>query len=131
MGSPGNRKPLGKAADATKKPARHGGARPGAGGPKGANSAPATKRSKAAADRISAGIVIAENEYGELPPEATPLDVMIMAMRAEYKRAGAVAAHPYARDAAPYLHARIAQMELKNPEGQSFTVAFRWQGEES
>jgi hypothetical protein len=55
---------------------------------------------------------------------------MIMAMRAAYKNGGAIAAHPYARDAAPYLHARIAQMELTNPEGQSFTVAFRWQGEE-
>lgn len=130
---PANRKPLGKAADAVKKPARpgHGGPRKGAGAPKGANSAAATKRSKAAADRISAGIVIAEDEYGELPPEATPLDVMIMAMRAMYKKGGAIAAQPYARDAAPYLHARIAQMELKNPAGQAFTVAFRWEGEQT
>lgn len=130
---PANRKPLGKAADVKAKPARpgHGGPRKGAGAPKGSGSAAVTKRSKAVADRISAGIVIAEDEYGELPPEATPLDVMIMAMRAMYKKGGAIAAQPYARDAAPYLHARIAQMELKNPAGRAFTVAFRWQGEES
>lgn len=115
--------PLGK--DAAKKPARpgHGGAREGAGRP-----SPVRGRSKAAAERISAGILVVEEEYGELPPEATPLDVMVMAMRVAYRKGGAIAAQPYARDAAPYLHARIAQMELKNPEGQTFALAFTWAG---
>lgn len=53
---------------------------------------------------------------------------MVMAMRVAYRNGGALAAQPYARDAAPYLHARIAQMELKNPEGQTFALAFTWAG---
>lgn len=70
-----------------------------------------------------------EEEFGELPPEATPLDVMVMAMRAAYRKGGALAAQPYARDAAPYLHARIAQMELKSSDDKPFTLAFKWVGE--
>jgi hypothetical protein len=129
---PKNPRPLGKAADVVKKPARpgHGGARAGAGAPKGANSAAATRRSKAAADRISAGELVIKEEYGELPLDATPLDVMVMAMRVAYRTGGALAAQPYARDAAPYLHARIAQMELKNADdAKPFTLAFRWASE--
>jgi hypothetical protein len=125
---PRNPTPLGK--EATKKPARpgHGGKREGAGRPKNTG-APATRRSKAAADRISEGILAVEEEYGELPPEATPLDVMVMAMRVAYRKGGAIAAQPYARDAAPYLHARIAQMELKSSDDKPFTLAFKWVGE--
>ena len=120
-----NPTPLGKN-PTVKKPIRpgHGGKRPGAGRPE----SKATGRSKAAAERISAGILVVEEEFGELPPEATPLDVMIMAMRVMYKKGGAIAAQPFARDAAPYLHARIAQMELKNPEGQTFALSFQWAG---
>jgi hypothetical protein len=52
---------------------------------------------------------------------------MVMAMRVAYRTGGALAAQPYARDAAPYLHARIAQMELKNADdGKPFTLSFRW-----
>jgi len=65
-----------------------------------------------------------------LHPDATPLDVMILAMRLAYKKGGAISAQPYARDAAPYIHARIAQMELKNPKGEVFALAFRWANEE-
>lgn len=124
----GNPKPLGK--DATKKPARpgHGGPRAGAGRPKGTG-APATRRSTKVAERIQNGILAVEEEFGELPPEATPLDVMVMAMRAAYRKGGAIAAQPYARDAAPYLHARIAQMELKSSDDKPFTLAFKWVGE--
>ncbi len=113
--------------DATKKPARpgHGGKREGAGRP----ASKATQRSKAAADRIAEGILVIEEEYGELPPEATPLDVMVMAMRVAYRKGGAIAAQPYARDAAPYMHARIAQMELKSSDDKPFTLQFKWAGD--
>lgn len=119
-------KPLGKkAATQPLKPERRGGPRANAGRPP----SDAKKRSTAVADRIAKGVLLAEEE-GPLPDGATPLDVMVLAMRLAYKKGGAIAAQPYARDAAPYIHARIAQMELKNPSGQAFTVAFRWQGEE-
>lgn len=124
---PRNPTPLGK--DATKKPARtgHGGKREGAGRPP----SKATQRSKAAAERIAEGIDVIRNdgEPEELPPDATPLDVMVMAMRVAYRKGGAIAAQPYARDAAPYMHARIAQMELKSSDDKPFTLAFKWAGE--
>jgi hypothetical protein len=125
----GNPKPLGK--DATKKPARpgHGGPRAGAGRPKGSGVSPAVTRSTKVAARIHEGILAVEEEYGELPPEATPLDVMVMAMRVAYKKGGALAAAPYAEKAAPYMHARIAQMELKSSDDKPFTLAFKWVGE--
>lgn len=122
---PRNPTPIGK--EAAKKPARpgHGGKREGAGRPP----SKATQRSKAAAERIAEGILVIEEEYGELPPEATPLDVMVMAMRVAYRKGGAIAAQPYARDAAPYMHARIAQMELKSSDDKPFTLAFKWAGD--
>lgn len=127
---PAAKKPLGKAADVKTKPARpgRGGPRAGAGRPAGA----AAERSKSAANRLAQGMtyIEAHGEPEELHPDATPLDVMLMAMRVAYRLHGARAAHEYARDCAPYIHARIAQMELKNSEGQVFNVSFRWQGEE-
>lgn len=72
-----------------------------------------------------------DGEPEELPPDATPLDVMMMAMRVAYRKGGAIAAQPYARDAAPYVHARIAQMELKNPDhGKPLRISFRWLSDE-
>lgn len=121
-----NPTPLGK------KPAApgHGGARKGAGAPKGSNSAAATRRSKAVANAIAEGKRFLEEHDGtELPKDATPLDVMMMAMRKAYKLGGSIAATPYAEKCAPYIHARIAQMELKNPEGQVFALSFKWAGE--
>jgi hypothetical protein len=90
---------------------------------------PAVTRSTKVAARIHEGILAVEEEYGELPPEATPLDVMVMAMRVAYKKGGALAAAPYAEKAAPYMHARIAQMELKSSDDKPFTLAFKWVGE--
>lgn len=52
-----------------------------------------------------------------------------MAMRVAYRKGGAIVAQPYARDAAPYIHARIAQMELKSSDDKPFTLAFKWVGE--
>ena len=127
----GARKPLGK--DAAKKPAApgHGGPRPGAGRPKDTGT-PAARRSKKIASEIAEGKrLIEEGPLGsELPADATPLDVMLMAMRKAYILGGAVAAFPYAEKCAPYIHARIAQVELKNPEeGKPFRIAFQWQDE--
>lgn len=124
---PRNPTPLGK--EAAKKPARpgHGGKREGSGRPP----SKATQRSKAAAERLAEGIDVIRNdgEPEELPPDATPLDVMVMAMRVAYRKGGAIAAQPYARDAAPYIHARIAQMELKSTDDKPFTLAFKWVGD--
>lgn len=126
---PANRKPLGKAADVKTKPARpgHGGKRPGSGRPPAA----ATTRSKAAAERIANGLLFIKHngEPEELSPDATPLDVMMMAMRVAYRMHGARGAHEYAKDCAPYVHARIAQMELKNVDDKPFVLQFKWEGE--
>lgn len=64
----------------------------------------------------------------------TPLDVMLEAM--EYamsqvrktenvleKKIFYEAAHAHAKDAAPYIHAKLASMEVKNPEGETFRTS--------
>jgi hypothetical protein len=67
----------------------------------------------------------------ELPCNATPLDVMIEAMRRAYQLGGPIAAFPFAEKAAPYLHAKISSIELKTPSplgaqgaGAKFVVEF-------
>lgn len=137
-----NPRPLGKPIDAkkpstsvaVKKPSRpgHGGVRAGAGAPKGANQAAATKRSKQVANAIAEGTRFLEEGHdgSELPKDATPLDVMLMAMRKAYVKGGSIMAFPYAEKCAPYLHARIAQVELKNADdNKPFKVSFRWADE--
>lgn len=47
----------------------------------------------------------------------TPLEVMIQAMREAYETGGPVAAFPFAKDAAPYMHAKISSMELTGKDG--------------
>lgn len=79
---------------------KRGGARSGAGRKPGS----ATKKTREIANRVAA-------------TGKTPLEVMIEAMRETYKEHGAVAAFPFARDAAPYMHARIASMELTGKGG--------------
>lgn len=119
-----SKKPLGK--DAARKPARpgHGGPRKGAGRPRGV----AKGRSAAIANEIIAGIRFVEEGHDgtELPKDATPLDVMMMAMRKAYKLGGSLAAAPYAEKCAPYIHARLATAELKNADNKPFTIAFKW-----
>jgi hypothetical protein len=112
-----------------KKPARpgHGGTREGSGRPPAA----ATRRSKQVADEIAEGKRFIEEHDGvPLPADATPLDVMLLAMRRAYVLGGSLMAAPYAEKAAPYIHARIAQMELKNPDdGKPFRLLFQWAGD--
>lgn len=123
----GARKPLGK--DAAKKPAApgHGGVRAGQGRPPSA----AANRSKKIANEIAEGKRMLEEHGGTpLPDDATPLDVMMMAMRKAYLQGGSIAAFPYAEKCAPYIHARIAQVELKNPaDSQPFKIQFQWAAE--
>lgn len=68
--------------------------RPGAGRPKGS----LTKRTREIAERaLSEGM--------------TPLEVMLMAMRHAVDAGDLAAAHAFAKDAAPYMHARLAAVE--------------------
>lgn len=78
----------------------------------------AKARSIKVADEMAAGKRnMPEEEHVELPANATPLDVLIMAMRRAYVLGGSIAAAQYAEKAAPYLHAKISSVELKNPLG--------------
>ena len=68
-----------------------------------------------------------KHDGSRLSADATPLDVMLMAMREAYAFAGPMAAAPYAEKCAPYMHARIAQTELKGKDSDKpLTVEFRW-----
>ena len=95
---------------------------------RGAPSSAAKKRSIQVANEIAEGKrQFEEHDGSELPADATPLDVMLMAMRKAYRIGGSIAATPYAEKCAPYIHARIAQVELKNADdNKPFTLAFRW-----
>lgn len=133
----GARNPLGKGAKLKpsdpqpRKRAAKGGARPGAGRPKGAFD-PAKGRSAAIANAIAEGKRFVEEHDGTpLAADVTPLDVMLMAMRRAYLLGGSLASAPYAEKCAPYIHARIAQIELKNPEGQVFNISFKWSGDDA
>jgi hypothetical protein len=72
-------------------------------------------KSAAAANRILGGRVNIDPVDVDLRASATPLDVMVEAMRVAYRRGGAIAAFPFAKDCAPYMHARINSIELKPP----------------
>ncbi len=78
----------------------HGGARKGAGRPRGA----ATKRTRKIADR--------ESRKG-----ITPLEVMLKAMRAHAEKKDWDAAASIAKDAAPYMHAKLASVQHSGPKG--------------
>lgn len=106
-------------------------------GRKPAVRASAKKKSYADAARIGAGEILGggwapeEDKFPALPTNATPLDVMVEAMRRAYKLGGPIAAFPYAEKAAPYLHAKISSIELKTPSptgssnaGSKFLVEF-------
>lgn len=91
------------------------------GGRKSSANGPARQRSLKVADEISAGTrpkFMDKGDTGkELPENATPLDVLVMAMRRAFFIGGSIYAAPYAEKAAPYLHAKISSIELKNPMG--------------
>lgn len=63
----------------------------------------------------------------------TPLDVMLRAMRAHVDAGNLDAAAGIAKDAAPYVHARLAAMQVSGLEGGpiplSLMVTFRNPGE--
>ncbi len=82
-----------------------GGARKGAGRPKGA----ATKRSRKIADRESLNGV-------------TPLEVMLKAMRDHYEKEEWDAAASIAKDAAPYMHPKLSSVEHSGPEGAAIPI---------
>ncbi len=77
-----------------------GGPRKGAGRPKGA----ATKRTRKVADR--------ESRNG-----LTPLEVMLKAMRQHASKKEWDAAASIAKDAAPYMHAKLASVQHSGPKG--------------
>jgi hypothetical protein len=70
---------------------QHGGRRPGAGRKKGST----PQKTKELADRLTAN-------------GPTPLEVMLTAMKAALKKDDLSAAHAFAKDAAPYIHPRLA-----------------------
>jgi len=88
------------------KKSMRGGQRSGAGRPAGA----ANKKTREIADRAA--------EQG-----VTPLEVMIEAMRDAYAKEGAAAAFMYAKDAAPYMHAKLASTEMTGKGGKDFLQA--------
>lgn len=77
----------------------------------------AKMRSEVVANQIAAGKrIFIEDDLMELPDNATPLDVMLMAMRRAYLLEGSLGAAPYAEKAAPYIHGKISTIELKNAQ---------------
>ncbi|NLS03609.1 hypothetical protein HGP14_09585 [Rhizobium sp. P32RR-XVIII] len=77
-----------------------GGKRTGAGRPRGA----ATKRTREIADKASS-------------EGLTPLEVMLTAMREHAKQKDWDAAASIAKDAAPYMHAKLASVQHSGPKG--------------
>jgi len=52
-----------------------------------------------------------------LRADVTPLDVMLRAMHAALKKDNLKEAHNYAKDAAPYIHPKLAAMTHSGPNG--------------
>lgn len=77
----------------------------------------AEARSKKVADEYAQGKRVVPQESPDLPPNTTPLDILMMAMKRAYLLGGSIAAAPYAEKAAPYMHGKISSIELKNPIG--------------
>lgn len=117
------RKPLGTSSELQKPKGK----------PRGRNGGRKPAAARTASTKIAEEILKAERyilqDGDPLPDTATPLDIMMCAMRKAYREGGPIAAFPYAEKTAPYLHARIAQMELKNPKGEVFRLVFEWAGD--
>lgn len=75
--------------------------------------------------------MIKEELGEELPADATPLDVMMMAMRAAYKQGGSLMAAPYAEKCAPYIHAKLANITAQGPNNGPIVLAFAWADEDT
>lgn len=82
-----------------------GGARKGAGRPRGS----ASKKTRAIADR--------ESKKG-----ITPLEVMLKAMREHARKKNWDAAASFAKDAAPYMHAKLAAVQHSGPGGGAIPI---------
>jgi hypothetical protein len=83
-----------------------GGKREGAGRPKGA----AHKRNQEVLEKaLSVGI--------------TPLEVMLMAMKDALDKGELKDASNFAKDAAPYVHAKLQATTIKNAEGETFQTS--------
>ncbi|ULQ46953.1 hypothetical protein JN531_001395 [Flagellatimonas centrodinii] len=52
----------------------------------------------------------------------TPLEVMLEAMKEAYESKGACAAFVYAKDAAPYIHAKLSSVEASGPGGDPLLI---------
>ena len=78
----------------------HGGSRPNAGRKKGS----LQKKSQEIAEKLTANKV-------------TPLEVMLEAMNQAYDAKNFPAAHAFAKDAAPYIHPKLAAMTHSGPNG--------------
>jgi hypothetical protein len=88
----------------------HGGARQGAGKPKGATA----KRTQEAVEKaLLVGI--------------TPLEVMLMAMKDSLDKGELKDASNFAKDAAPYCHAKLASTEVRATVDASVSVATKEQ----
>jgi hypothetical protein len=84
----------------------HGGARAGAGRKKGST----TVKTREVADRAAAEGI-------------TPLEVMLKAMRTHYDKGEYDDAAGFAKDAAPYMHPRLAAVALSGNVGMVVEVA--------
>lgn len=80
-----------------------GGKRPGAGRPKGSRSPATIKRKEIAERALAEGI--------------TPLEVMLRTMRDHFAAGRLDQASAVAKDAAPYMHPRLAAVEHSGPGG--------------
>lgn len=91
-----------------------GGARPGAGRKPGA----VTRRTRLIAERA-----MAEGK--------TPLEVMLEIMRRHYEAGELDKAAAVAKDAAPYIHPRLAAIEHKGDEGGPVKMVIEWASQPS
>ena len=74
-----------------------GGYRPGAGRKKGAVNKATRERQEVALRALREG--------------TTPLDVILEAMKSAYEKGGAEAAVPFAKEAAPYVHPKLSNVD--------------------
>lgn len=88
---------------------KRGGARPGAGRKKGS----ATAKTREIADRAAAGGI-------------TPLEVMLEAMLSCRAQGEMLKAAMIAKDAAPYMHPRLAAVTHSGEDGGPIELEFRW-----
>ena len=95
--------------DKNQEKSSHGGARPGAGRKPGS----LNSRTRAIAERV-----IADN--------MTPLEVMVEAYMKLKEEGNVVEAAKIAKDAAPYIHPRLANVEMSGDAENPLEMRFGW-----